>query len=948
MKLLNSYVRTLKLDGSEIYFHILSNTKITINNPRDSYHKSFSNLMPINLDLLFLKDMKKFTYHKHLDEDYTFDLINVTFKWDLRIDKKGKQIKNPKIKDDDKRVAKYISRVQIRDELYVNGFEVNGIKYLRYKRSSGSARVGHCLFIKESLKQMMDDWSNAGLDPKAHTGDIVSFEAYKGLSLSSLSNLILLKPKNILFVKDFKATLKNEEVARVYFDDRKNKLEVKKDKCDIENKIWDGEGLLDSSIFDQIKNEATNFEYRTDKGMLLLRNRFFKSCAFNTNLQDWFKENSITDVNQLKGVTLAEKVEDIKLVVTESSLKYLKLLDGKLNKENIQKWCDQISDSNGYSVFGIVKTDKPTHFFYGDMVETSNSLLNTLKFSNIADTRKLLALNIDYINKIRDIANSPEYLYLYLKGEMGELDDLSNEEEEEENKEVEDSEIAERVFSDSIYKCKKIVAAKLLEANKDFVKTDFFRYFVYQNIIGSLAMKLHNGRVLVHGTNATLFGNPYELLLNIVNKFDGKSHFLHKDEICSVFFENKTNLVGNRSPHVLMGNVLCAKNIRDKDIEKWFNLTREIVIVDAIENNIQQRLNGADYDSDSILLTDNEEIYESAYKDYSSFLVPYADLEQFDKTFDKKSDDEETNRLLILSEIDNQIANNRIGVISNTAQKLVSFYWDKNTRTDLDDIYLKICKLAVLCGVEIDSAKRSFKCSSEGELEEYTELFKALTSDNKEKQEPLFFYLKNNYSNTKLDDFQTYIKNNESKAFKTTPDLISIKVATYSLDETRITSPIKISEMIEKGKKAGGSQYKQIKKAYDALKRISKYISDQYAKVESDKGDKAKKFKYDTAELKILIAKEVKKLKHTLNKKEIARLTLIHIEDMYENDKQMKKRGHKSLLIFLLLYIYYLINGDDAFTRLFNSNNPIPRLRRVEYNKKIEYKLFDKYCYEIA
>ena len=37
--------------------------------------------------------------------------------------------------------------------------------------------------------------------------------------------------------------------------------------------------------------------------MMLLRNRFFKTCAFNTNLQDWFFDNDITQVSRLAGYT---------------------------------------------------------------------------------------------------------------------------------------------------------------------------------------------------------------------------------------------------------------------------------------------------------------------------------------------------------------------------------------------------------------------------------------------------------------------------------------------------------------------------------------------------------------------------------------------------------------------------------------------------------------------
>ena len=41
--------------------------------------------------------------------------------------------------------------------------------------------------------------------------------------------------------------------------------------------------------------------------MMLLRNRFFKTCAFNTNLQKWFEDNNIKEIRQLAGYTTARK-----------------------------------------------------------------------------------------------------------------------------------------------------------------------------------------------------------------------------------------------------------------------------------------------------------------------------------------------------------------------------------------------------------------------------------------------------------------------------------------------------------------------------------------------------------------------------------------------------------------------------------------------------------------
>ena len=123
---------------------------------------------------------------------------------------------------------------------------------------------------------------------------------------------------------------------------------------------------------------------------MLLRSRFFKCCAFNTNLKKWFEDNNITRIDQLNGITFAKSIDDIVLVASESCLKYLKMCNGGFSKENIKRWCDEIN--NDKTKFGVVKTDKPTRFFDGEMVETTDatSLKNMMYSSFKTDILKYL------------------------------------------------------------------------------------------------------------------------------------------------------------------------------------------------------------------------------------------------------------------------------------------------------------------------------------------------------------------------------------------------------------------------------------------------------------------------------------------------------------------------------------------------------------------------------
>ena len=226
------------------------------------------------------------------------------------------------------------------------------------KRSTGSARVGKCLFINESLFKPLLNFSSGAI--RLNPGDEIDLAAYEGyiaLPSSSIIDTLPIKPENILLIDDYDSVF-NEDVIETH--DENNWLKTTEKNCTITNTIWDGQSLMDISLFGDYS------EY----GMVLLRNLMFKSCCFNCNIQQWFKDNNITDISQLNGKTRATKIEDVKLITTPNSIKYLKF-------STWDEWLDNL-----YPNFGVVKHDKKTHFFEGRLVQTHYQLLNTLQMTN--------------------------------------------------------------------------------------------------------------------------------------------------------------------------------------------------------------------------------------------------------------------------------------------------------------------------------------------------------------------------------------------------------------------------------------------------------------------------------------------------------------------------------------------------------------------------------------
>ncbi len=554
------------------------------------------------------------------------------------------------------------NKAELRQDLYENGFYCDGIYYVRYKRSTGSSRVGKCLFVNELISKRMARWDRCGLTIRENAPiDLASWEAYTALPMSSIIDTIDIPPESILVVDDFESKFMDNVVAVEEVD---NRLVATKKDVEVVNCIWDGESLLDESMFGKY----------SAKGMLLLRNRFFKTCAFNTNIQKWFADNGITDVKQLNGFTLAKDVSQIKLITTPSSVKYLKF-------GTIDQWLANIE-----STFGIVKFEKATHFFGGRMVQCHYQLLNTLQLS-YEDMEEILRPSLEYINAVR---TDPAVLRYHIGYAF--------------KPEAEDEAFAPLVTKNEI-------VFKLLGINDKFSQTKIYKEF-RDAIVKGFFRNLKRGHVLLDGNYSTLLGNGVELLKQSIGAFHGESG-IGVGNIHSHRFAYGKTLLGSRSPHVTMGNVLLAQNVASEEIDRYFNLTNEIVYINSIGENILQRLSGADMDSDTILLTDNELLIRAARKNYGLYRVPTNCVSAQKTRRHYNSADK--------ADLDVKTSVNKIGEIVNLSQQLNSLYWERRhkgaTHEMVEELYNDICKLDVLSGVEIDKAKREFTIDSAKEIE---------------------------------------------------------------------------------------------------------------------------------------------------------------------------------------------------------------------------------------
>lgn len=655
-------------------------------------------------------------------------LINEKIKSiNTQLDIMKSQIDNPNMKE--------MKRDELRTYLYKNGFTLNGVDYKPYKRSSAKSRKGEMTFIKRTLHKKMINWSRMGLNfNKQNKVDLPSLLAYESLIMSSIaqddSGLLKIPIDKMLLVSDVKSVFfQKANVVRKSKDT--GYLESVPEYTLIESDLFDGESLLDTKYF---SNDQS-------KGMKLLRNHFFKSCAFNTNIQKFMKNMYRGDDYDswiLKDIFGNEiKAKDVEFIFTPSSLKALKFSELVGSENNMYQYWKQKIDQDG-SYFGVCKQEKPSQRGYDDnggvLQQTSYQFINSLPLDK-EDIKTIIRHDEKEIYKLKnDINFFIEYI--------------------DKNKNIMNT---NEMFSD------------LYRHNHDLLYTDMFKSFRKKNIHSHVEY-IKNGKVKIRGDYAVLGGNLYEYLVHSIGELpiDEKGNLsssyqplLKENQIYTKLFCDKDELVSWRNPHTSQSNVLVCENKLHSKIRRYFNLSDNIVVVNAINFPIQSILSGADYDSDTMAIVKNDTILKAAKKCYKKYNVSINKVESDKKKFKVNYEN--------MAIIDNDLSKSTlwIGMVVNENQHVLSLYWDRKEngaeKEELDALVEQIDKFTILSEIAIDLAKKKVNIDIDKEINYIRSLVKYKKEDNKTVH-PLFFRkikqnnnIKIKFHKTAMDRLITYL-----------------------------------------------------------------------------------------------------------------------------------------------------------------------------------------------
>lgn len=551
-----------------------------------------------------------------------------------------------------------LTKLQLREIMYREGVEIKYpdgeiIHYQMLYRNPSKAKTGQVMFINSDLYDKASHWLTMGL--KGKTNKIVELSAYAPLTTSTIIGKLKIPVKDVLILKDA------ESFYETVVDVVNNNCEVTRENRVVKNVVWDGMALIDESVCPEWVN-----------GMCLLRNHFFKACAFKTRLQKFFKDNGMSDRCVFDAFGRKHYLRDIKIVTTESAAKWLKFKD-LISYDEWKKWAK--------NTWGIVKTDHRSKL--GEVQQMSYQMINTLpcRYPDISD---ICRESVEYASALK---NDDEVFLDYLDKNATVVNN---------------------------YKMLK----SLYLYNAEIGRTKWF-IDERRNIVNGYISKLRKGKIIVNGDNLTVCGNPYGLLLYSIGKeWEHDPTLNYEDGAIECYtkrFKDGEYLCAMRSPHNSPNNIAYFHNVYSEEMEKYFCFSDNIMAVNCINTDVQDRMNGEDFDSDFNFVSNNPILVHCAKECYHNYPTVVNAINDDNKVYGTSPND-----YALMDDISAK-AQADIGESSNLAQLAMSYYWTEKSKANPDenvlkDLYNNFVVLAVLAQLAIDGIKRTFDVNVRNEI----------------------------------------------------------------------------------------------------------------------------------------------------------------------------------------------------------------------------------------
>lgn len=612
-------------------------------------------------------------------------------------------------------------------------------------RSTGKAKEGECVFIRDSLHHKAINFLTMGfydlMDEQSKNNPekvfkLIELSAYQTLTTATAKGYIQIPLENILVLKDEEVFSDGMNAAIVKVEDKvhyKDVFEIDFDSPRLEN-IINRKGFT----FDADKAKDNGLILITDKSKDALKENGFHingKYPGEHRLVEYTKKectvNRVTDA-QIKNILWDGMGLIDENVFPENMDGFIycrsHFFKSCLFRGNIQEFFRDYCEKHGL--------DYDTYFTDSDIFGRKLKL----KDIKVIITDK----SLKWINKFEDMMGGTKkkayrYYYNYMKrfddyfsvvktahtSKWGDLQLMAYQM----NNSIPttDKEMLERITEcgvnlSNVLKNSDIaylnyldkekndfnineLLIELVKWNQDFLKTEFFRKKKSRDI-SNLVKDCEEGRLPQVGDNLTIMDNPIALLMKAVGKEsleEGCFELMHDGVQCyTPRFNEGERLAAFRSPHNSPNNIIHLYNVYPDKLIKYFpNIGKNVIVFNAIKTDTQARLSGHDCDSDFVYVTNQHDLADLARKAYAEYpTIINAINENGANNYHFTLED--------YAEMDNQIADAQesIGTSTDTAQLALSYYYDGGMENnELEDCFII---LSVIGQISIDLAKKCF------------------------------------------------------------------------------------------------------------------------------------------------------------------------------------------------------------------------------------------------
>ena len=437
----------------------------------------------------------------------------------------------------------------------VKGFKVNGIEYVRLLSTSAGVKKNTIVFTSKRIKEQLLFQLNAERDlSKAFVP--AKLEAY--ISLACSASIPVSTPNGIVVVHDPETVFYDDVILVNGLESLRPKVTIEKD-YKTKLSTCDGLGLMSPEL---AKRWAEEVEEDYLPAGVCIRNVFCKGMAFTFDFKAFAREVAQTEeVIDVWGYK--HNINDIELVLTTSMLK---LWD---SYSSIEDYLDK-SSRNGHT-FALTKiTDE----------ELDNEQTMNYQF-------------------LQSLELEDDDIYNLIKPTLDEIDDILNYDYRKAITYLRGVNLTEKTVKRPPF---DYTTAMMID--KDMLN-DPYTYSKIRNNIKNRIDQVKLGVINVHGNFSILSGDPYTLCQNMFNL--PVTGLLKRGQIYSYYWQSRgvDKVAGFRAPMTVHNNIVVKEIANNEEVNKWYKYMNTVTILNSWDNACAT-LNGADFDGDTIMTTDNE------------------------------------------------------------------------------------------------------------------------------------------------------------------------------------------------------------------------------------------------------------------------------------------------------------------------------------------------------